>query len=88
MGSIESLCHPKTIALIGASMKRDRIGNTILGYLRKWPGRLYLVNPQEHQIDGYKVHADVADLPDSVDLAIITRQWRRRRSVLKKDFKR
>ena len=30
------------------------------------------MNPQEQEIDGYTVHADVADLPDSVELAIIT----------------
>ena len=47
MGSMESLCHPKTIALIGVSKSRDKIGNTILSYLRDWQGRLYLVNPQE-----------------------------------------
>jgi acetate---CoA ligase (ADP-forming) len=72
MGCMESLCHPKTIALIGASKNRDKIGNIILGYLRDWKGRLYLVNPQEQQIGGYDVHADVEDLPDSLDLAIIT----------------
>ena len=72
MRSIESLCHPKTIALIGASKNRDKIGNTIFDYLRKWQGSLYLVNPQEQQIDGYEVHADVAALPDFVELSIIT----------------
>ena len=72
MRSMESLCHPKSIALIGASKNKKKIGNTILHYLKDWQGRLYLVNPQEQEIDGYKVHADVADLPDSVELAIIT----------------
>jgi acyl-CoA synthetase (NDP forming) len=72
MSSMESLCHPKSIAVIGASKNRDKIGNIILGYLRDWKGQIYLVNPQEQQLDGYEVHSDVADLPDSVELAIIT----------------
>ena len=70
--SMASLCNPRSIALIGASQKRNKIGNKILGYLKKWQGRLYLVNPEEHRIDGYHVFNDVAELPDCVDLAIIT----------------
>jgi acyl-CoA synthetase (NDP forming) len=69
---IESLCHPKSIALIGASKNKEKIGNIILHYLRSWHGQLYLVNPHEREIDEFKVHADVADLPDFVELAIIT----------------
>lgn len=74
--SMESLCDPKSIALIGASRNREKIGSTILRYLKDWQGQLYLVNPQERQIDGYSVHADVADLPDSVEMAIITLEAR------------
>jgi len=84
MRSMESLCHPKTIALIGASKKKEKIGNTILHYLRDWQGRLYLVNPQEREIDGYEVYADVADLPDSVELAIITIEARKAVEAAKK----
>ena len=69
---MEPLCRPKSIALIGASGNREKIGNTILGYLKDWQGKLYLVNPKEIRIDGYEVQSDVADLPDSVELAIIT----------------
>ncbi len=74
---MEYLCYPKSIVLIGASSNREKIGSAILGYLRAWPGRLYLVNPRERRIDGHDVHADVADLPDSVDLAIITLEARK-----------
>lgn len=69
---MESLFHPRSIALIGATKNREKVGNIILRYLGDWQGSLYLVNPQEHEIDGYGVHADVTDLPDDVDLAIIT----------------
>jgi acyl-CoA synthetase (NDP forming) len=81
---MESLCHPKSIALIGASKKKEKIGNTILHYLKDWQGRLYLVNPQDRQIDGYEVHADVSDLPDSVELAIITIEARKAVEAAKK----
>lgn len=72
MRSVEPLCCPQSIALIGASGNRDKIGNTILAYLKDWQGRLYLVNPNECQIDGHEVYREVDDLPDSVDLAVIT----------------
>ena len=56
---MESLCHPKTIALIGASKRRRKSAYVILNYLRDWQGRLYLVNPREREIMGREVYADV-----------------------------
>jgi acyl-CoA synthetase (NDP forming) len=82
--SIESLCHPKSIALIGASKNREKIGNTILRYLKAWQGTLFLVNQQEREIDGNDVHADVADLPDSIELAIISLEAHRAVEAAKK----
>jgi acyl-CoA synthetase (NDP forming) len=82
--SLEPLFHPESLALIRASKNPEKIGNTILHYLRGWQGRLHLVNPQEREIDGYQVHADVADLPDSIDLAIITLAARKAVEAAKK----
>jgi acyl-CoA synthetase (NDP forming) len=69
---IDALCHPASIALIGASGNKQKIGGVILEYLVNRKGRLYLVNPREREIMGMKVHADVSDLPDGIDLAVIT----------------
>ncbi len=71
MKGMESLFHPSEIALIGASGNEAKIGHIILKYLEGWQGRLYLVNPRERSIMGMEVYADVSQLPDHIDLAII-----------------
>ncbi|MBN1663590.1 MAG: CoA-binding protein [Deltaproteobacteria bacterium] len=84
MKNIESLLFPKSIALINASGHKARIGHTILQYLESWPGPLYLVNPKEQEIMGRRAYADVSDLPDAVDLAIITVEAHRAVDAAKK----
>lgn len=71
MRGIESLFHPKEIALIGASSNEAKIGSVILKYLDSWQGRLYLVNPREEELMGRKVYKDVSHLPDEIDLAVL-----------------
>jgi acyl-CoA synthetase (NDP forming) len=81
---IDSLFLPNSIALIGASDNKAKIGNTILQYLRSWQGRLYLVNPHEQEIMGQRVYADVSDLPNKIDLAIVTLEAHKALDVAKK----
>ncbi|MCP4138521.1 MAG: hypothetical protein GY754_46615 [bacterium] len=69
--NMEYLIHPKSIALIGASSKHGKPGNTILYNLLKWEGDLFLVNPNEEEIMGKKVFNDIADLPPAIEMAII-----------------
>jgi acetate---CoA ligase (ADP-forming) subunit alpha len=84
MKGIEYLFLPKSIALIGASDNKAKIGNTILQYLRSWQGRLYLVNPHEQEVMGQRTYADVSDLPDTIDLAIVTLEAHKALDVAKK----
>ncbi len=84
MKSIESLLLPKSIALIGASSNKAKIGNAILQYLESWQGQLYLVNPSEQEIMGRRVHPDVSRLPDAIDLAILTLEAHKAVDVAKK----
>lgn len=72
MKDIEALCYPRSISLIGASSKAGKVGNIILQNLSGWKEPLYLVNPGESEILGRKVYGDVADIPDNLDLGIIT----------------
>jgi len=84
MKGMESLFHPKEIALIGASGNEGKIGNVILKYLSRWQGKLYLVNPREKEIMGTEVYEDVSRLPDKIDLAIIALPARRAVDASKK----
>jgi len=67
------LFNPGSIALIGASNNIGKWGaivflNIVLG---GYQGKLYPVNPKEEMVLGRKAYANVNQIPDPVDLAII-----------------
>jgi len=72
--AIRSLFYPRSIAFIGASSKIGKWGhmlitNTIAGGYR---GSIYPVNPKGGNIVGKTVCRSVSELPDEVDLAVVT----------------
>ena len=72
--AIGSLFYPKTMAIVGASPQLGKWGhslmtNTISGGFK---GSLYPVNPKGGTIAGKKVYRSVADIPEKVDLAVVT----------------
>ncbi len=69
---LNPLFYPKQIALIGATSKPDKVGNIILKRLMTTRVRLYPVHPREKEIDGLAVINDVNDLPENLDIAVIT----------------
>ena len=66
------LMHPRAIAVVGASEQEGKIGNSVMKNLVNggFEGEIYPVNPKASEILGKKVYADVADLPDDVDVAV------------------
>ena len=70
--NLDRMFRPSSVALIGASPRTGTIGHQILENLRaQFPGSLMLVNPAHRTIDGMPVHAGIADLPRTPDLAVI-----------------
>ena len=70
---IQYLFEPRSVAIIGASHKKEKIGykiteNIIVG---GYTGNIYLVNPKGGEILGLPVHTKVEDIPDEIDMAII-----------------
>ena len=72
--ALEALFWPKSIALIGASSDakiiRGRIVDAILEHA--FPGPIYAVSRSHSKIRDLACYPSVSDLPQSVDLAIIT----------------
>jgi len=70
---LKTLFDPKTIAVIGASDKKEHAGYAIMKNLiyDGFKGRVFPVNPTVENVFGSKTYKSVADLPESVDLAII-----------------
>ncbi|MFZ5906735.1 MAG: acetate--CoA ligase alpha subunit [Nitrospirota bacterium] len=70
---LDSFFTPKSIAVIGASRTPGKVGFDILRNLVQYDyqGRLYPVNPSADEILGKKTYRSLADVPDTIDLAVI-----------------
>lgn len=66
--------YPRTIAVIGVSADENAFGTRYLRALLKFgfKGKLYPVNPRGGVLLGLKVYPSLNDIPDSVDLAVIS----------------
>jgi len=70
--TLEPLFYPRTIAVIGATSKPDKVGNIIFKRLMTTRIRLYPVHPKETVLFGMPVINDIKDLPEDLDMAVIT----------------
>jgi acyl-CoA synthetase (NDP forming) len=72
--AIGAIFYPKSIAFIGASAQMGKWGhmlmaNTISG---GYEGNVFLVNPKADTIAGRRTYPTVCDIPEPVDLAVVT----------------
>jgi len=72
--SIKPFFEPRTVAVIGASRSRAKVGGQMFWNLKSagFTGELYAVNPSGEEIEGIRAYKSVAEIPGSVDLAVIT----------------
>lgn len=65
MSSLKNFFNPRSVAVIGASQDKDKIGRQILDNLIKggFPGRIYPINLKEKKIAGLQAYASLNDLP-------------------------
>ncbi|MCA9379957.1 acetate--CoA ligase family protein [Candidatus Dojkabacteria bacterium] len=70
---INKFFNPKSIAVIGASRSKKKVGGIILNniLLEKYPARIYPVNPNANKIMDLDVFDTIMDVPEIVDVAII-----------------
>ncbi|MFH0772621.1 MAG: acetate--CoA ligase family protein [Candidatus Omnitrophota bacterium] len=69
---LDKLFNPRSIAIIGASQKKGKIGHDILINLKRYgfKGDIYPVNPNSRKIMGIKAHSSVLEIKRDVDLAV------------------
>ncbi len=74
MPDLDALFSPRSIALVGASPDPHRIrGRMVSAVLDSgYPGTVYAISRSHREIRGLACYRRVADLPEAVDLAIIT----------------
>lgn len=65
--------RPKSVAVVGASRQPLAIGYRVVDALvaNRFRGPIYPVNPRAAEIRGLKAYASVANLPETVELAVI-----------------
>ncbi len=69
---LKALFEPQVIAVIGASRRTEAVGYAILKNLLQtgYKGKIYPVNPKADDILGVKCVPAVANIPETIDLAI------------------
>ena len=65
--------NPKSIAIVGASPKKDKVGHAILSSLIQdnFPGKIYAVNPNVSEILGVTCYPDLKSIGEVPDLVLI-----------------
>ncbi|MFT7837207.1 GNAT family N-acetyltransferase [Saccharothrix sp. BKS2] len=71
--SVHNLLHPRSIAVIGASTDRTKIGHAVLTNLltADFTGPVYPVNAEHRSVRGVRAYPSVLEIPDDVDLAVV-----------------
>ena len=72
---LEHIFYPKSVALVGISNNPAKFGGGFwTNVLQKmgYAGKIYPVSPKATEFSGLKVYPSVRDIPESVDLVIMT----------------
>lgn len=71
--NLHLLFQPKSVAVIGASDRAGSVGATVIRNMRAggFAGPIYAVNRRHRTVGGERAYADVAQLPQTTDLAVI-----------------
>jgi len=72
--SIGRVLAPRSVAVVGASCDPDSVGHVVLLNLLRsgFTGPVYPVNPNAGSVASVRAYSSVADVPDDIDLAVLT----------------
>ena len=73
MDNLDVIFAPETIAVIGASTQKGKVGHDIFANILSggYTGTLYPVNPKTKSVLSVKCYTSIANIPDPIDLAMI-----------------
>lgn len=71
--SLDPIFKPRSVAVVGASATPGSVGSILVHNLLGNPfgGVVYPINPKRKSVHGVRCYADLAALPEAVDLAVI-----------------
>jgi acetyltransferase len=70
---LDAIFAPETIAVVGASTQKGKVGHDIFANILSngYQGTLYPVNPKARSVLSVKCYTSVTNIPDPIDLAMI-----------------
>jgi len=68
---MNNFLNPKSIAVVGASSKKGKVGYVLIEKLKKFDGKVFPVNLKDEKILGIKCYKSVLDIKEKIDLAVI-----------------
>ncbi|AAK42002.1 Conserved hypothetical protein [Saccharolobus solfataricus P2] len=72
MDELNYLFKPRSIAVVGASRHKEKVGNVIFrNLLSTFQGKLYPINTKAEDVEGVKAYKSVKEIPDDIDLGVI-----------------
>jgi len=73
MDRLDAIFAPETIAVIGASTQKGKVGHDIFANILSggFTGTLYPVNPKAKSVLSVKCYTKIENIPDPIDLAMI-----------------
>ncbi len=84
MEPIKGFFKPESVAVIGASAKKGKVGNVVLnniiygseenernGVVGGFKGHIYPINPKTDEISGLKAYDSIIKVPSEVDMAVL-----------------
>src|SRR3990167_1224941 len=71
--AIKALFEPKSVAVVGASRRKEAVGYAVLHNLIEggYKGRIYPLNPKAETIKELRCYPSLSDIVDPVDIAIL-----------------
>ena len=71
--NLEYLLNPRSVAVIGASNRPNRVGTVVMRNLLEagFAGAIYPVNPKYDRVQGIRAYARPDELPAAPDLAVV-----------------
>lgn len=72
--ALRAVFFPRSVAVVGASATKGKLGNTILLNTIScgFPGKIFPVNPKAKEILGLPAYPSLTTIPESVDLAVVS----------------
>lgn len=72
--ALDPIFRPRSIAVVGASRSPSTIGHQLVANLIHYgfTGAVYPINPKADSVHSIRAYRSIADVPDTVDLAVIS----------------